>query len=63
MNSDIIFSIVVVCGIAALVALYYKTFVLDRTTLAQKIDSHETGTNLVERLNRSDASSEKGILP
>ena len=63
MNSDIIFSIVVVFGIAALVALYFKTFVLDRTTLAQKIDSHETGANLVERLNRSDASSGKGILP
>ena len=61
MNSDIIFSIVVVLGIAALVALYYKTFILDRTTSAQKVDANETGGSLVRRLNASDAK--RGLLP
>ncbi len=63
MNPDIIFSIVVVLGIAALVALYFKTFVLDRTTSAQRVDAGRTGASLMRRLNASDASSKRGILP
>ena len=64
MNSNIIFSIVVILGIAALVALYVKTFVLDRGTPSQRrLAPDGSGRGIQQRLNESEASTKKGILP
>ena len=63
MNSDAIFSMVVILGIAALVALYYKTFIADRVTPAHKSAAYKTSFNLVQRLNRSDATEKNRLLP
>ena len=63
MNPGIIIGIVAFFGFAALAALYYKTFVVDRTTPAQKMAATKTSSDLVQRLDRSDASEKSRILP
>ena len=64
MNSNIIFSMVVVFGIAALVALYVKTFIVDRGTPSQRrVAPDGTGRGIRQRLDESEASTKKGILP
>ena len=64
MNSNIIFSIVVILGIAALVALYVKTFILDRGSPSQRaIDRDGPRRGIRQRLDESEASTKKGLLP
>ena len=64
MNSDIIISLVVCIVIAGLIALYYKTFIVDGAGPHEKMAATDgAGRSPRQRLNESEASAKKGFIP
>ena len=64
MNTDIIMGVVVALVVVGLVALYYKTFIVDGDGPHEKMAAVDaSGRSARQRLNESEASTKKGFLP